>query len=107
MAPDACNGLSKEQVDQFYRDGCKPLLFPAKNMLGIPTLDFVPSCKWLLAKNMTFAGFLVIKDFATQDEVRALRERAGILLEGFDPPSTSKSVFSTKSQVHDTLLPTS
>ena len=46
------------------------------------------------------AGYLVLNNFATPEEVHALRERAGQLVEEFIPPPTSRSVFSTKSQVN-------
>lgn len=42
-------------------------------------------------------GYLVIEGFATQDEMRGLRERAESILASFDPESVS--VFSTKDQV--------
>jgi len=41
-------------------------------------------------------GFLTLEDFATEDEVRELRERAETLVSGFNPETIS--IFSTKEQ---------
>ncbi|EIE24756.1 phytanoyl-CoA dioxygenase [Coccomyxa subellipsoidea C-169] len=45
-------------------------------------------------------GFLVLEGFASPDEVADLRQRAGELVEGFEP--ATRSVFSTKSQASTT-----
>ena len=41
-------------------------------------------------------GFLVLEDFATEEDVREMRERAEELVKTFDP--TTISIFSTKKQ---------
>ena len=38
-------------------------------------------------------GFLVIPDFASPDEVAAVRRRADELVEAFDPSSVPRSIF--------------
>ena len=45
-------------------------------------------------------GFLVLENFATTDECQRLIQRAGILLEGFQP-AEHRTVFSTHSQERD------
>ncbi len=47
------------------------------------------------------AGFLVLRNFASPEEVAALRTRGEELLQGFDPAATS-SVFSTRNQTSKT-----
>ena len=43
-------------------------------------------------------GFLVLEGFATPDEVRAMLTRADELVDGFDPATHPRSVFSTVDQ---------
>lgn len=47
--------------------------------------------------NLVAAGFLVIKDFASPEDVAALKARAEELLESFDPAAVP-SIFSTRNQ---------
>lgn len=44
------------------------------------------------------AGYLVLEDFASQDEVAKLKERAEQIIEEYD--ASNPSVFSTVNQVH-------
>ena len=43
-------------------------------------------------------GFLVLEDFASSDEVKAMLTRADELVESFDPSTVPNSVFSTTDQ---------
>ena len=42
-------------------------------------------------------GYLIIKDFYSNDECDSLRDRASLLVKKFDPQSV-KSIFDTKNQ---------
>jgi phytanoyl-CoA hydroxylase len=45
-------------------------------------------------------GFLLLPEFASREECRALRERAAELLKGFDPRREPRSIFTTDADRH-------
>ena len=42
-------------------------------------------------------GYLVLADFKSPSEMAAVRERAGVIVDAFDPSST-RSIFTTREQ---------
>ena len=54
-----------------------------------------PPSRW---RDFEKDGFLVLEGFATPDEVRAMLTRADELVDGFDPATHPRSVFSTVDQ---------
>ena len=84
--------LTTDQKSAYERDGML-----RKFLLGVTELK--------LAKNATClakcAGYLVIRNFTSPEQLRELQNRGVQLIDGFDPEQVS--VFSTKNQVKTQL----
>ena len=51
-----------------------------------------------MSVNQLFAGFAILEDFSTQDEVRQLRDQAQLLIQADERGGEDAAVFSTTNQ---------